>query len=351
VTQLISERNEAFFAAPVFPRKNNLEWLRMIFATQVVVEHLSAHIGFHLPQWVASFPGVPAFFFVSGFLIYSSYLNSPGRQYARNRFLRLFPALVFVTLGACIVTLVAHGWRSIFQHPLTYVLWAAAQLTLGQAYNPSLFRDIGVGVLNGSLWTITTEILFYLSVPIIVHLERRIRYIVPMLFVASFAIYAAGPSIWGGSFYRGRNLYGFLAITPIVWGWMFAAGILAAKNLTRIQPWIKYAPWLLLPMAPMALWGKGPLFHGADNELGLFYFFCYVGLVIWFAFGLPYVRLSVDLSYGTYIWHMPVINFFLVVGIRNVPLAIAAIFGIATLSWFLVERPALRLKRKSLNPV
>jgi peptidoglycan/LPS O-acetylase OafA/YrhL len=84
-----------------FPRKNNLEWLRLIFAMQVVFSHASSHLEstFKLPEFISNFPGVPAFFFVSGFLIYSSYLNSPGRRYFLNRFLRLFPGLVMITIG------------------------------------------------------------------------------------------------------------------------------------------------------------------------------------------------------------------------------------------------------------
>jgi peptidoglycan/LPS O-acetylase OafA/YrhL len=350
-SQIEPKRSDRGTGASVFPRKNNLEWLRLLFAIQVVLGHMASHMGLYLPKIIASFPGVPAFFFVSGFLIYSSWLNSPGRRYAENRFLRLFPALLFATVGSCIVTLIAHGWRTIFQHPGTYVVWFLAQLTLGQAYNPRLFRDIGVGVLNGSLWTITCEVLFYLSVPLIAWLERRLRFVLPLLFLTSFTIYAVGPTVWGPTVYRGRNVYSFLALTPIVWGWMFAIGILAARNFARIQVWIKFAPGLVLLMIPMILRGRGPFFNGSGNELGLFYYVCYVGLVVWFAFHLPYVRLSFDLSYGSYIWHMPVINFLLVTGLHSVPLGIVTTFAIATLSWFLVEKPALRRKRKTLKPV
>ncbi len=150
---------------PSFPRNNNLEWLRLVFAVQVIAEHTAEHLGLEFPEIIKRFPGVPAFFFVSGFLIYTSYLNAPGRCYFENRFLRLFPGLTLVTFGAAMVALVAHGWRDLFENFHLYALWALAQTTLGQAYNPPLFRDVGIGVLNGALWTITTEILFYLAVP------------------------------------------------------------------------------------------------------------------------------------------------------------------------------------------
>ena len=99
-----------------FPRNNNLEWLRLIFATQVVLMHVQEHLGLALPKIISHFPGVPAFFFVSGFLIYASYLNAPGRRYFENRFLRLIPGLIVVTMAGALVVLVAHGWTDLFDH-------------------------------------------------------------------------------------------------------------------------------------------------------------------------------------------------------------------------------------------
>lgn len=308
-------------------------------------------MGLAIPELISHFPGVPAFFFVSGFLIYASYLNSPGRRYFENRFLRLYPGLLFVTAGGLIVALAARGWSDFFDHLPAYALWFAAQTTLGQAYNPELFRNIGAGVINGSLWTLTVEIIFYLCVPVIIWLEERFRPTVLLLLALSFAAYVGGPMIWNEAIYRDKTFYDFIALTPIAWGWMFAFGILAVKHFDLVQRWIKYFPVFLVPLAAMMFFGDGPVFASAGNRLGIFYFSCYTGLVLWLAFATPFVRLKFDLSYGSYVWHMPVINMLLVLSIPSVPLAIVMTFMIASLSWFLIEKPALKLKRQSLNPV
>ncbi len=338
-------------SSPTFPRNNNLEWLRLIFAIQVVVEHAAEYLGFEIPRIIGHFPGVPAFFFVSGFLIYASYLNAPGRRYFENRFLRLFPGLVCVTLGGAAVALAARGWHDLSDNFSVYALWFAAQTTLGQAYNPGLFRDVGVGVINGALWTLTTEILFYLSVPVMVWMEGRFRFAVPVLITLSFFIYAAGPLVWSEKIYRDKTAYDVIALTPIAWGWMFGLGILAVKHFNFVQRRLKYLPWAVVPITAMIIWGEGPLFGSAGNRLGLVYFASYVCLVLWFAFATPFVRLTFDLSYGTYIWHLPVINLLLVLGIRSASLDFFFTFAIAAVSWFLVEKPALRLKRQSLKPI
>lgn len=335
----------------MFPRNNNLEWLRLIFAVQVVVSHASEHLGLAIPGFIRHFPGVPAFFFVSGFLIYASYLNAPGWRYFENRFLRLYPCLLFVTLGGVVVALTAHGWRDLFDHLPTYALWFFAQTTIGQAYNPGHFRDIGIGVINGSLWTLTTEILFYISVPVIVWLEKRSRHTVIMLMGLSFAVFVIGPLVWTQNVYRERTFYHVIELTPIAWGWMFGFGILAVKHFNRLQRHLKYFPLLVLPMTAMILLGDGPLFATTANRLGLLYFACYSGLILWFAFAQPCVRLPFDLSYGCYVWHMPVINLLLVLAIPDAALAFGLTLALATASWFLVEKPALRLKRQSLKPV
>jgi peptidoglycan/LPS O-acetylase OafA/YrhL len=337
-----------------FPRNNNLEWLRLIFAVQVVFCHSSSSLKFEIPSFISHFPGVPAFFFVSGFLIYASYLNAPGRRYFENRFLRIYPALVLVTLGGGGIVLLAHGWNDLINNFSIYALWFIAQTTLGQAYNPGLFRDVGIGVINGSLWTITTEILFYLCVPLIVWLERRFRYTVFVLVVISFSLYAVGPLVWSNPIYRDKTFYDIIGLTPIVWGWMFGLGILVVKNFDFLKRWFSYLPLAVIPITVMIFIGDGHygvLFGSSGNQLGLFYFVNYVSVVLWFSFVVRPVRLSFDLSYGVYIWHQPVLNLLLVLGLLSFPLALVLTMSIAALSWFCVEKQFLKLKRQSLKAV
>jgi peptidoglycan/LPS O-acetylase OafA/YrhL len=54
-----------------------------------------------------------------------------------------------------------------------------------------------------------------------------------------------------------------------------------------------------------------------------------------------------DISYGVYIYHMPIVNLLIVLGVTEVAGALAAVAATvccAWLSWRLVEKPALRLK-------
>lgn len=78
-------------------RRNNFDIIRLLAALQVTIGH-----GLHILQIGGGdflslcdlFPGVIIFFTISGFLITMSWERSKTvEKYARNRFLRLFPAL------------------------------------------------------------------------------------------------------------------------------------------------------------------------------------------------------------------------------------------------------------------
>jgi len=60
-----------------------------------------------------------------------------------------------------------------------------------------------------------------------------------------------------------------------------------------------------------------------------------------------------DLSYGLYLYHMPIINLLLVVGVAsaagNALLTIGAGLLAACLAWFIVEKPALSHKRRTVR--
>ena len=108
--------------------------------------HAIAGLGIAAPAWPLRaitdlFPGVPIFFFISGFLISKSFeKNSVVREYALNRFLRIYPGL-----AACFLVSLASVWftgyfATIDVSPTAMLLWAGAQLSIAQFYNPEFMQ-------------------------------------------------------------------------------------------------------------------------------------------------------------------------------------------------------------------
>ncbi len=121
-------------------------------------------------------PGVPIFFFISGFLISRSYeSNSRLDEYFRNRALRIYPALVVCTALSLLSVTVAGYFATVESPSAHFVAWILGQITVLQFYNPDFMRAFGTGVLNGSLWTITVELQFYVLIPLLYWVFRQLE--------------------------------------------------------------------------------------------------------------------------------------------------------------------------------
>jgi len=58
-----------------------------------------------------------------------------------------------------------------------------------------------------------------------------------------------------------------------------------------------------------------------------------------------------DISYGVYLYHLPILNMLLAVGIsgwQGLSLTIACTVPVAIASWLLIEKPALKARRWAL---
>ena len=154
------------------------------------------------------------------------------------------------------------------------LIWFLAQISLGQAFNPGLFRDIGVGRINGAAWTITTEIIFYLiDLLMLVSFGKDFSEYGSITFIAFILFLRIRSFFFNEAIYRDKTLYDIFALTPIVWGWMFGLGILAVKYFEKIKPVLPYFWWFVLPMIPMILFGDGVVWGSTGNSLGIAYLY------------------------------------------------------------------------------
>jgi peptidoglycan/LPS O-acetylase OafA/YrhL len=342
---------------------NNFDLLRLLAALQVVFGHATDHFLTQpnfLFRLIREAPGVPVFFFISGFLISASWERNPDpRSYALNRFLRIYPAYVLaalVSLGA----ILAFARLHLPQNLGRLALWFTAQLALLCDWNPSFLRHYGTGVANGSLWTIPVEVAFYVAAPLVWWLLRNTRRkdvalaaiavasVLPM-YLMIFSVRRVDPT-----------LIKALGLTPIPWFWQFLCGWLVQRNLEHVLPLVKgrVLPLLvvnLVLMAACARWQLAPFLFSGSRAISPVNFAALALLIVALAYSRPELATRLlrrnDFSYGIYLFHMPVANALLangVVGALGAVLTAVLTVPVAALSWLFVERPALARKPKPL---
>lgn len=206
--------------------QNNFGLLRLIAAIQVMASHSIGHYDLAAatnPFVVAlrMFPGVPIFFLLSGFLVYGSWIRRPAlKTYARSRFLRIFPGL-WACFAFSVAVLAVLGQMD--GTLMETVIWIIAQMSVGQFVNPDFLRDFGVGVINGSLWSIPVEIQFYIVLPFIaIVISSTVRqWLLVALMIMISTLYLALD--------LPRIADKLLGVTVLPYLFMFMIGVLFAK--------------------------------------------------------------------------------------------------------------------------
>ncbi|MHA6205817.1 acyltransferase family protein [Dyella soli] len=348
---------------------NNFDLIRLLAACQVVAHHAIDHLDLDrsalpvalLAQLIRYFPGVPVFFFVSGFLISKSYESSASVfDYARNRVLRIYPALIVCTLLA-VGAVFALDYLPRADAPLHGVLtWMVAQMTIVQFYNPGFMRDFGVGVLNGSLWTITVELQFYVVTPMVYALcGLRHRRGTLMLMLLTLALLVPNLAYWHADpEHHPATTLKLFGVTFLPWYYMFLLGVLAQRHFHLLHGWLSgRAIPLGVAYVLATMLATHQLGWNASNDIHPVLYVLLAAFVFSLAYTAPTwadrLLRRQDISYGIYIYHMPCINVLLYLGLKGQTMALAFTFAaavlIAMLSWIAIERPCLQMKRGGLE--
>jgi len=353
--------------------ENNFDLIRLIAAAEVAVRHTLVHLAprqfpYALEVLFAFVPGVPIFFFLSGYLISRSWERSPSAfDYFRNRALRLFPALwccVFFSTVAIFLT----GYMSTVQwQPAKLLLWIVGQGTVFQFWTPEFLQGFGVGAVNGSLWSVSVEIQFYVATAVLYSAIGRLRPGTQTAVIGVLALAFSVLNIQRGAietlierFSGSWVVMKLFGVSFLPWYFMFLCGAFAQRVAGWIVPMcIQRARTVLLLYVVLLLvdfhfWGV-PL----GNDIPA-YLVPLMGLAV---LSLAYTRPSIgrrvlrgqDVSYGLYIYHMPILNCVVHAGhvgsLAWVAISLSASTVCAILSWVAVERPFLRRKKVGLRPV
>lgn len=327
---------------------NAFSGLRLALALMVVVSHaFSVVSGNGLDEPLARSTGfslgehaVNGFFAVSGFLVTMSYDRRGWRDYVIARSLRILPGLVAATLAVSLLLGGALTRLPLSEYLAAPELWRFVRGTLlsfkSNASLPGLFETNPLRSPLGTVWTLKYETICYAGVLVVglCGLLRR-RWAVPALTAALAVLEVVRPEMPKGTETALR--------LPLIFA--FGACLYLWRDTVRLTPW----PLLGLAAA-LLLQGHAPA------RTLLFLSESYAA--VWLAFLPPLARPALDppadLSYGVYLYGWPIQQslhalFPAASALALLPPALLLALLVAALSWYAVEKPALRLKARALG--
>jgi peptidoglycan/LPS O-acetylase OafA/YrhL len=326
-----------------------LDGLRGVAVSLVMVSHLA-------PATLSSAGdiGVLMFFTLSGFLITTLLIQereTSGRvdlpQFYKRRALRLLPALI-VLLMVLLALDVVVGSQAGYRRPALFTLFYVA--------NWAIIHGVDFNHINHT-WSLSIEEHFYLLWPLTMVLVLRNHDKHALLWVAiagAAASWAWRVVLWSSGASLPRVIYG----TDTRLDGLLIGCLLAIVGYQRIR----HISW---PLILAALVGVGsPLLVRTDAfHFAVGYAAVGLGTAVVIAACLVGQRIASVLetqplvwvggiSYGLYLWHLPVYGaVFKFGGAFPYPvqavIAVALSLAIAALSYRLVEKRFLRLKRRA----
>ena len=304
-----NSKTEASYES-IIPRVNNFDLIRLLAASQVAMGHFAHYFEVDSPIFsvLSYFPGVPIFFLISGFLITAAYANSISKSgslipFYWNRVLRLVPGLWVCVLLSLVIIFVS-GYQA--DSSLQKILIWAGSMFIAPYYTPSFLEGYGTGSFNGSLWTVAVEIQFYLLTPIIYLLLVSYR----KLFFALFLAFVCFSTI-RFDLYSSSLIQKIFEITFLPWISMFLVGAYLASSPAAYKKimLVPFGAYVVLYALSVVLAEVMNLPRG--NNMNALSFLFLSGIIMKLANMDALLKFSpsADFSYGSYIIHMPIVNF------------------------------------------
>lgn len=337
-----------------------IDGIRAIAVILVVVFHIYAFgsgspavflAGLDLRPWLATgFVGVDLFFVLSGFLLmfpwtknhYKGNAVPSTREFYRRRVLRIMPAY-YAHLAVFFLLMVPIAYStSLMASPLG-VATVLAHLSFTQYLFPQTSSSFGI---NGALWTLTIEAIFYLVLPFVARFFlgwRALLGLLVALLVAQGWLYLSFHELYDivswvlaqrsepHYHYEPFTIKRFLALQFPAQALYFAAGM-AITNiffLRRVTFTARHLEgpvgalltvlllaglfWIMWLIARVDRWHTSWLYVWhviAAFMLGFLVLFAASSTVISRqVLGAPPLRIVGLISYSIYLWHLPVIFF------------------------------------------
>jgi peptidoglycan/LPS O-acetylase OafA/YrhL len=317
-------------------RANSFDLLRLAAALMVFWSHQFVMMGvpeIHSPVF-NGWLGVNIFFAISGYLNVQSVVDNPSWwRFLVRRARRIYPALVglsvfCIALGLAVSTVSPDiFWARV----PTFVLKNSAILFGLEHSLPGVFEGNPYpSAMNGSLWTLPSEIKLYIYLAII---AVAVRYR-PVLFLVVLAAFFVGLLIWFQVTTKSVETAYFSQFAVV-----FLAGALFAL-VERIHG-IRAAVIVTMGLAAMVAL--------TSPVVAMLPAIAFAAILVGKMQSPAWLRPPIDISYGVYLYAFPMQQLIASYGLpfaTSLVISLFATLALAVASALLIEQPALRWRSR-----
>jgi peptidoglycan/LPS O-acetylase OafA/YrhL len=357
-------------------RVNAIDNLRALAVLLVIAYHFFVILGIkNTTTLYWGMLGVKIFFAISAYLLYGSLIRNINKSnfkntiinYFVNRIFRIAPAYYFNLLVILLLTPFF-----ITYYPFIFSFGFLKQIVahfLFSAY--FIYRDNGFG-LNGSYWTLSIEMLWYIFLPLIV-LFTRTKTILKLCFGIAFSlIYLAALQFHSLDFLvhliqpdskfnvSYDSLIVYLSFQLPGQLMFFCAGILILKLQKNFESFKKYNSFLNIIFIATVVFIVFFVSYFTPGELLSENIYLFLVVIVIF---LLMLRINLnkmiilswigEISYSLYLWHYPILAIFKKINILNYCsleltgiIFLILLFLLSSASYYFVEKTGFELRNK-----
>ena len=307
----------------------------------------------------AGFMGVDIFFVLSGFLI-TSLLMKDRSTNQKNLFKRFYKRRALRLLPALYALLIADFFVSRWENFPGDIQWRTTWHAILFLNNWNIVNNFGKAQNDlGHLWSLGIEEQFYLIWPLTIWLLAKLKIpskmMIPLILFASLVVMVHRTSLWNdGTSWIILYIRTDTRLDSLLIGAMFAYVYRHFQVPSKILNSVATLSFLGLVYIKYVL-DKSPFIF----EMGWTIIALLAGFIILsVAEGAFFIQkvftwrpltMIGKVSYGLYLWHMPIFLLFgrhVTSGSRPLRLLIGIIIAsvVTSLSWFFIEKPFLNLK-------
>jgi len=287
------------------------------------------------------FNPIVIFFSISGYLIASSVDKSKDlKDFFTKRILRLYPEYwmsAFVTFISLVI-IVPH----LIDRNILY--WLGTQI-VGISNTPIPLRTYGAGAINGSLWSVMVQIQLYI---VLGFLHKYLKKLNTWQWIVILTV-SLGANI--ASEILVNNVSGFtvkiigkIFIPYLIW---FLTGAFVYYKRNQMIPFLKKAVFpLLIAYVFIKVIGIQTPGYYQESLPGVLCSLIFIGG----GYLISKIHFKVDLTYGMFLYHWPVLNVIIHYDLVNklhwvwcLLIMTAATLVLAFLSWKFINQPSKKL--------